>query len=393
MRVPKLRFPEFRDVGEWEKKKLGNYCEVLMCKRIFSEETNDKCGVPFYKIGTLGKVPDAFITEDIYLTYKSNYPFPRKGEILITCSGTVGKCIIYTGEEAYFQDSNIVWLDNPSNVITNDLLYYIIGNIDWKKLNSTTITRIYGSDLRNLLVVFPEDMAEQLRIAGCLSSLDKLITAHDKKLDALKLYKKGLMQQLFPAVGETVPKLRFPEFRNTGVWKEIQLQNICKMQAGKFVSATKISDIHNSNSFPCYGGNGQRGYTNTFTHSGKYPLIGRQGALCGNITLAKGKFHATEHAVVCTPQINISVDWLYFQLIKMNLNQYATGQAQPGLSVEVLEKISIKVPCTEIEQQKVADCLISLDNLIAAQINKIEALRTHKKGLLQQLFPAVEKTV
>ena len=184
------------------------------------------------------------------------------------------------------------------------------------------------------------------------------------------------------------PKLRFAEFLEDDGWKNKQLKDACQMQAGKFVSASEIHENRSKDLYPCYGGNGLRGYTKSYTHNGKYSLIGRQGALCGNITLVTGNFHATEHALVATPKDGINTDWLYFKLLYLELNQYATGQAQPGLSVENLEKIDIKVPRKEKEQQKIAACLTSLDDLITAQSEKIKALQAHKKGLMQQLFPA-----
>ena len=183
------------------------------------------------------------------------------------------------------------------------------------------------------------------------------------------------------------PRLRFPEFRDAGEWEVKTLKDTCQMQAGKFVAASDIKEKNEGNFFPCYGGNGLRGFTATSTHEGVYPLIGRQGALCGNVKLASGKFHATEHALVATPRQKVEVVWLYYVLNLLNLNRFATGQAQPGLSVDVLEKISVAIPPTLAEQQRIADCLSSLDALIAAQARKVDALKSHKKGLMQQLFP------
>lgn len=232
---------------------------------------------------------------------------------------------------------------------------------------------------------------EQQKIADCLSSVDELITTQAQKFDALKAHKKGLMQQLFPAEGETVPKLRFPEFRDAGEWGDSQLEFVCQMQAGKFVRASDIHEKPSEDLYPCYGGNGLRGFTKTNTHDGKYPLIGRQGALCGNITLAEGKFHATEHAVVSTPMENIDTDWLFYLLTHLNLNQYATGQAQPGLSVDNLNKVSTRVPENEKEQKKIAGFLSSIDELINAQAQKLDSLKMHKKSLMQQLFPSADE--
>jgi type I restriction enzyme S subunit len=189
-----------------------------------------------------------------------------------------------------------------------------------------------------------------------------------------------------------VPKLRFPEFRGTDGWKPSVLAAACDMQAGKFVSASNISERDQAGSFPCYGGNGLRGYTTTNTHNGTYPLIGRQGALCGNVRLVSGQFHATEHAVVATPKEAIDVGWLHYSLALLNLNRFATGQAQPGLSVDVLDNVALAIPPLEAEQQKIAECLSSVDELIAAQARKLNALKTHKKGLMQQLFPREGET-
>ncbi len=184
----------------------------------------------------------------------------------------------------------------------------------------------------------------------------------------------------------SVPRLRFPEFRDAEGWSKKPLDKICQMNAGEFVPASKIVETAEDGFFRCYGGNGLRGFTETYTHQGTFSLIGRQGALCGNIMLATGKFHATEHAVVTSPRGNTVTNWLYYQLVYLNLNQYATGQAQPGLSVKNLNEISIHLPSIP-EQQKIADCLTSIDDLITAKAQKLDALKTHKKSLMQQLFP------
>jgi type I restriction enzyme S subunit len=199
MKVPELRFPGFG--GEWEFRPLGDIGDVQMCKRIFAEETNESEGVPFYKIGTLGGIPDAYISRELFEKYKSKYNYPRFGEVLITCSGTVGKCLVYDGADAYYQDSNIVWIDNPKEHVINRLLYYLLERKDWKELSSTTITRIYGSDLRAVPVCFPRSKKEQEQVVGCLSSLDEIVEEQAKSIGALEDHKKGLMQGLFPGQG------------------------------------------------------------------------------------------------------------------------------------------------------------------------------------------------
>ena len=131
--TPRWRFPEFRNAGEWVKVNLGTLIAVAMCRRIFSEETSPKGDIPFYKIGTLGQKADAFISYTLFQNYKNKYKYPKKGEILLTCSGTIGKMIRYSGEDAYYQDSNIVWLENDQKIIINELLFYLLKKLNWKK--------------------------------------------------------------------------------------------------------------------------------------------------------------------------------------------------------------------------------------------------------------------
>ena len=178
--------------------------------------------------------------------------------------------------------------------------------------------------------------------------------------------------------------MRFPEFE--GEWEEKKLRGGCRMQAGKFINASGIFDKQNENLFPCYGGNGLRGYAESFNHSGIYSLIGRQGALCGNVTLAKGKFYATEHAIVVKPEKNNDTIWMFYLLSSLNLNQYATGQAQPGLSVQNLEKIEMSLPKSKAEQIKIGAFLSLIDERIATQNKIIEKYESLIKGINEMLF-------
>ena len=142
-------------------------------------------------------------------------------------------------------------------------------------------------------------------------------------------------------------------------WEIKPLKDIADLKAGKMTSYNDFNP-----KYPCFGGNGIRAYLSHYSHDGIYPIIGRQGELCGNVNLAKGKFYATEHAVVASPKKDIDAIWLYYQLTALNLNQYATGCAQPGLSVEKINDVYTQVPPTIKEQQRIANALSDVDSLI-----------------------------
>lgn len=163
-----------------------------MCKRIFAHQTSEVGDVPFYKIGTIGGIPDSYISKELFDEYRCKYNYPQQGEVMITCAGTVGKAIPFDGADSYFQDSNIVWLSNPTDKINNKFLYYIISRVDWSRLNSTTITRIYNDDLRKLGISYP-NRTEQKKIADFLSLLDDRIALQSKLIDHLKSLMDGIV--------------------------------------------------------------------------------------------------------------------------------------------------------------------------------------------------------
>jgi type I restriction enzyme S subunit len=286
--------------------------------------------------------------------------------------------------EGCFHATEHAIVADPLENSDSDWLYYALTLLNLNQFATGQAQPGLSVEVLERIPVLVPTSTEQQKIANCLGSLDDLIAAKRDKLAALQYHKKGLLQKLFPAAGQTTPELRFPGFE--GEWEHTNLDKVCEMKAGKFVKASKIEETSNENLYPCYGGNGLRGYTKSFTHKGQYPLIGRQGAHCGNVHLVEGFFHATEHAIVADPSKKVISEWLFYALKLLNLNQFATGQAQPGLSVEVLARIPISVP-THQEQQKIADCLSVLHDLIAAQSDHIAALQEHKQGLMQQLFP------
>lgn len=159
--------------------KVGNIC---MCKRIMKHQTNRIGGVPFYKIGTFGKRADSFISKEVYDDYKRRYSFPKKGDVLISASGTIGRTVVYDGEPAYFQDSNIVWLDNDETQILNTFLHYLYQKIEWKTQGGT-IQRLYNENIRKIVIPVPP-IEEQERIVAILDKFDSLVNDISEGLPA-----------------------------------------------------------------------------------------------------------------------------------------------------------------------------------------------------------------
>ena len=182
-----------------------------------------------------------------------------------------------------------------------------------------------------------------------LPSIDEQKEISQKVWAAYRL--KESYKKLLAATDEMV-KSQFIEMMGD-LPKNGTLSDYCEMKAGKSIKSDSINSQYNDGLYPCYGGNGLRGYVETYSHDGVYNIIGRQGALCGNITLTKGKFYATEHAIVVRPKTPINEYWLYFALAQMNLNQYARGVAQPGLAVKQLEKLPFGIP-SKGKQEKFA---------------------------------------
>ena len=153
--------------------RLGNIGKVSMCKRILKSETNTVDGVPFYKIGTFGGKADAFISPEKFELYKKSYSYPKKGEILISAAGTIGRTVVFDGEPSYFQDSNIVWIANDEQSVLNKYLYYYYQLNPWQISAGGTIARLYNDNIANAVISIPT-IEEQKRIINILERFDNL---------------------------------------------------------------------------------------------------------------------------------------------------------------------------------------------------------------------------
>ena len=184
----------------WEIKTLGELGKVSMCKRILKNQTLPKGDIPFYKIGTFGKEPDAYISKEIFEEYSTKYSYPKKGQILLSASGTIGRTVIFDGKPSFFQDSNIVWIDNNEDKVLNDFLYQFYKVCDWNPSKGATISRLYNDDLRRIKISFP-NIEEQKRLIPQIEKLQEqtnlLVTKYQQKLANLEELKKSILEKAF----------------------------------------------------------------------------------------------------------------------------------------------------------------------------------------------------
>ena len=192
-KVPEIRFAGFTDA--WERRKLGDIGSVAMCRRIFKHQTSESGEIPFFKIGTFGGEPDAFISRELFEEFKAKFPYPEKGDILISASGSIGRTVEFTGDNVYFQDSNIVWLKHDKSII-NPFLRHLYSVVEWAGIEGSTIKRLYNDNILKTEVMLPS-VQEQTKIAETLDGIDGLITLHQRKLEKLKTIKKSMLESMF----------------------------------------------------------------------------------------------------------------------------------------------------------------------------------------------------
>ena len=231
--IPAIRFKGFSDT--WEQRKLGEIGSVSMCRRIFKEQTSENGEIPFYKIGTFGGEADAFISRELFEEYKAKYQYPKKGDILISASGSIGRTVVFTGKNEYFQDSNIVWLNHDKH-LDNSFLKCFYSIVKWAGIEGSTIKRLYNDNILNTAITLPS-VEEQQKIGAYFENLDNLITLHQRKYDKLTNVKKSMLEKMFPQNGSNAPEIRFKGF--TEAWEQRKVTEIGKIYIGLVTTMTK----------------------------------------------------------------------------------------------------------------------------------------------------------
>ncbi len=376
----------------WEKIRLGDIGKPCMCKRVMKHQTTQYGEIPFYKIGTFGNVADAFISKKLFLEYKTKYSFPKKGDILISASGTIGRAVIYDGKPAYFQDSNIVWIDNDETLVKNDFLFYVYSNIKWNT-EHTTISRLYNDNFINTLIPLPP-LNEQTAIANILSGVDRYLYA----LDSLILKKEGVKKALsFELLSQ---RKRLKGFNQA--WQKIRLGDICEFGNGGAYETLIVENgnfkLISLNSIDIDGN-----LKNTMKRVNFYDNSLKQddivmvlndvahGDFLGLCAVIPSNDYVLNQRMGRLRKRNDCINILFLRLY-INANQeyfkmQGQGSSQLNLSKKAIEDFEILLPPLN-EQIAIANVLSALDNEIVSLKNKKRQFENIKKALNHDLMSA-----
>lgn len=401
-RYPQIRFKGFND--DWEQRKFGNYGSVSMCKRVFKNETSDNGDIPFYKIGTFGEQADAFISNEKYEYYKSKFSYPNKGDILLSASGTIGRIVEYTGEKAYFQDSNIVWLNHNDN-IKNSFLKVLYPTVKWDGIEGSTIKRLYNSNFLNTDINVPK-IIEQEKIGLFFNNIDNLITLHQNKHDKLTEIKNSLLEKMFPKNNEKIPEIRFKGFHND--WRQYKLDDFGKSTGGVSIESEftndgeyKVISIGSYSEMSTYNDQGIRCKLSNRT---KDKVLNKD-----DITMILNDKTSSGNIIGRVLLIDKSGDYVYNQRterIEINKKEYdpmfiyqllnapnirkkiineSQGNTQIYVNWTKIKELLYYVPDIK-EQEKLGIYFKNIDNLIILHQNKLKKLKKLKETLLRKMF-------
>lgn len=394
--VPTLRFPEFRDAGEWEVKTLSQLAQRSpqknsngKLKRVLTNSAEfgvvDQRDYFDKDIATQGNLEGYFVVE------KGDYVYNPRISALAAV-GPISKNNIATGVMSPLY--TVFRFDNTDN----DFYAYYFKTTGWHQymqhVSSTGARHDRMAITNDAFMAMPLPvtcLGEQRKITDCLASLDELITLEAQQFVALKTHKKGLVQQLFPAPGETLPKLRFPEFRDTVEWETRSVSQLAKVTTGAKDTQNKVD----GGRYPFYVRSQTVAQINTYSYDGEAILTSGDGVGVGkNFHYIKGKFDFHQR-VYCIYDFDEDISGLFFYLyfsehFGNRVMRMSAKNSVDSVRMSMITEMPVMLPSIS-EQQKIADCLAALDNLITAQNQKIDTLKIHKKGLMQQLFPVMDE--
>ncbi|WP_051605797.1 restriction endonuclease subunit S [Polaribacter sp. Hel_I_88] len=385
----------------WKVKRLSNICDFVRGNSGFGK--NDLLTEGKYVALQYGKTYNVqevneqfkFYVNDNF--YKNSQIVNYGDVIFVSTSETIedlGHSVFYNRNDIGLIGGEQIVLKPNRNILDSKYLFYsskVFGKELKKFATGIKVFRFDTYDLKTIYNPLPPKQ-EQIAIATYLDEackrLDRIIAIKEAQIDKLTKNQKTKIIHFLTKGAKIDSKLK-----NAGInwmdkmpvhWRRKRLKDIVNLKSGDTITSTSIGK---TGDYPVYGGNGLRGFTNNFTHEGYFPLIGRQGALCGNINYANDKFFASEHAVVATPILKCDVYWIGELMRLMDLNQYSNAAAQPGLSVERLKQLYIPLPPIK-EQIEISEVIRKLTeknfNLKKNLKSQIKTLKAYRKSLIHE---------
>ena len=388
--APAIRFKGFSDA--WEQRKLGEIGSVSMCRRIFKEQTSETGDIPFYKIGTFGAEPDAFISRELFEEYKSKYPYPKKGDILISASGSIGRTVEFAGNNEYFQDSNIVWLSHDER-LSNSFLKCFYSVVKWAGIEGSTIKRLYNDNILNTVICMPS-VPEQEHIGLFFENLDNLITLHQRKFEKLTNVKKSMLKKMFPQNGSSYPEIRFKGF--TDPWEQRKLGELALFNPKDELPRTfEYVDLESVV--------GTEMLSHRTEVKSSAPSRAQRLAHTGDLFYQTVRPYQKNNYLFEKPDNNYVFSTGYAQMrpyvdgyfllslvqserfVKVVLDN-CTGTSYPAINANDLAEIEVAAPSDESEAQKIGTIFRCIDNLITLHQRELEKLQNIKKSMLEKMF-------
>ncbi len=398
-KVPKIRFEGFAE--EWEERKLGELGTIQTCKRIFKGQTSEIGDIPFYKNGTIGLKADAFISRELFEEFKTLYPYPELGDILISAVGSVGRIAEYTGKDEYYQDSNVVWLKTDDK-INKKFLKVSYQVIEWL-IEGSTVKHLYNDNILKSEITMPNSQVEQGKIGNYFEIIDHLITLHRHKCDDAKELKKYMLQKMFPRNGKKNPEIRFAGF--TEDWEQRRLGEIAPLRGGfafkssEYVSEgvpiVRISNILSDGSvgadFAYYS---EQGDDSAYLLSDGAVLLAMSGATTGKVSILRTeksyKYYQNQRVGYFVPTSECDYGFVSIitrsQYFSEQLNSVLVAGAQPNVSAKDIDAFEFMVPVFKDEQNRLGQYFNNLDRLITLHQRKCDELKEIKKFMLQNMF-------
>lgn len=386
---------------DWTTYSIGQIGDPLMCKRILKEQTEESGDVPFYKIGTFGRKADAYISRGLYEDFKSKYSYPKKGDILISAAGTIGRLVVFDGEDAYFQDSNIVWLGNDETIVLNLYLYWAFQNMKWQSEDGGIVSRLYNNNFKAMQLVVPP-LPEQRRIAAALGDMDKLIDNLLKRIEKKKAIKQGAMQELLTG------KKRLPGFEGEWLVKSIAKSATVKARIGwqglttqeyladgsyRLVNGTNIENGAVNWGSCYYVAEDRYGEDKNIQLRQADVLVSKDGTIGKVAFVERLPLPATLNSgvfVVRSKDYDLSQEYLARVFLSKWFDDFidkiTAGSTIVHLYQKDITKFQFLIPPTLAEQRAIAKVLGDMDAEIAKLEAKREKLTGIKKGMMSDLL-------